>query len=125
MKRAYLEFTFTCGPGCRSRKLRGGGDGFRSIAISGFEIDDSLESRLGVRLLTRTTRRLALTAEGEVFLNRSREILYAIEAAESEIVSGRRAAQGHLRVHAFPTFAIDHLSAALPKIEVALTKHFT
>jgi DNA-binding transcriptional LysR family regulator len=74
-----------------------------------------LESRLGVRLLTRTTRRLALTAEGEVFLDRSRKILDAIEAAESEIASGRRASQGHLRVHAFPTFAVDHLSAVLPE----------
>lgn len=73
-----------------------------------------LESRLGVRLLNRTTRRLALTAEGEVFLDRSRKILDAIEAAESEIASSRRAAQGHLRVHAFPTFAVDHLSAVLP-----------
>jgi DNA-binding transcriptional LysR family regulator len=72
-----------------------------------------LESRLGVRLLNRTTRRLALTAEGEVFLDRSRKILEAIEAAESEVSSGRRAPQGHLRVHAFPTFAVDHLSTAL------------
>jgi DNA-binding transcriptional LysR family regulator len=73
-----------------------------------------LESRLGVRLLNRTTRRLALTAEGEVFLDRSRKILDAIEAAESEVASSRRASQGHLRVHAFPTFAVDQLSAALP-----------
>ncbi len=73
-----------------------------------------LESRLGVRLLNRTTRRLALTAEGEVFLDRSRKILEAIEAAESEIASSHRAAQGLLRVHAFPTFAVDHLSAVLP-----------
>jgi DNA-binding transcriptional LysR family regulator len=72
-----------------------------------------LESRLGVRLLNRTTRRLALTAEGEVFLDRSRKILDAIEAAESEVAFARRAPQGHLRVHAFPTFAVDHLSIAL------------
>ena len=74
-----------------------------------------LESRLGVRLLDRTTRRLVLTAEGEVFLGRSRQILDAIEAAESEIASTRRATQGHLRVHAFPSFAVDHLSRALPE----------
>ena len=74
-----------------------------------------LESRLGVRLLNRTTRRLALTAEGEMFLDRSRRILDAIEAAESEVASTRRAAQGHLRVHAFPTFALDHLAAVLPE----------
>src|SRR5215218_10068663 len=73
-----------------------------------------LESRLGARLLIRTTRRLALTAEGELFLDRSRKILDAIEAAEAEVASARRAPQGHLRVHVFPTFAVEHLSAALP-----------
>lgn len=73
-----------------------------------------LESRLGSRLLTRTTRRLALTADGNLFLDRSRKILDAIEAAEAEVMAGRRGPQGHLRVHAFPTFAVDHLSDALP-----------
>jgi DNA-binding transcriptional LysR family regulator len=73
-----------------------------------------LESRLGTRLLMRTTRRLALTAEGELFLDRSRKILDSIEAAEAEVASARRGPQGHLRVHAFPTFAVDHLSVALP-----------
>ena len=77
-----------------------------------------LESRLGVRLLDRTTRRLALTAEGEVFLDRSRKILDAIEAAEAEISATRRAAEGHLRVHAFPSFAVNHLSAVLPEFLV-------
>src|SRR3954452_23542774 len=43
-----------------------------------------LEQRLGVRLINRTTRRLALTAEGEIYLDRVREILGAIEAAESK-----------------------------------------
>jgi DNA-binding transcriptional LysR family regulator len=73
-----------------------------------------LEGRLGARLLIRTTRRLALTADGELFLGRSRKILDAIEAAEAEVASGRRGPQGHLRVHVFPTLAVDHLSVALP-----------
>jgi len=73
-----------------------------------------LESRLGAHLIIRTTRRLALTAEGDLFLDRCRKILDAIEAAEAEVASGRRGPHGHLRVHAFPTFAVDHLSAALP-----------
>lgn len=73
-----------------------------------------LESRLGTRLLMRTTRRLALTAEGELFLDRSRKILDAIVTMEAEVASARRGPQGHLRVHAFPTFAVDHLAAVLP-----------
>jgi DNA-binding transcriptional LysR family regulator len=73
-----------------------------------------LEVRLGVRLINRTTRRLALTHEGEIYLNRARDILRAIESAESEIASTRTSPRGQLRVHAFPSFAVDHLSAALP-----------
>lgn len=73
-----------------------------------------LEHRLGARLVNRTTRRLALTPEGEIFLDRSRKILEAIEAAESEVASGRLSPRGHLRVHSFPSFAVDKLAPALP-----------
>jgi DNA-binding transcriptional LysR family regulator len=73
-----------------------------------------LELRLGVRLINRTTRRLALTHEGEIYLERARDILRAIESAEAEIASTRTSPRGQLRVHAFPSFAVDHLSAALP-----------
>ncbi|MCG2641493.1 MULTISPECIES: LysR family transcriptional regulator [Bradyrhizobium] len=73
-----------------------------------------LELRLGVRLINRTTRRLALTQEGEIYLERSRDILRAIEAVEAEIATTRVSPRGQLRVHAFPTFAVDHLSPALP-----------
>jgi DNA-binding transcriptional LysR family regulator len=73
-----------------------------------------LEHRLGVRLINRTTRRLALTAEGEIYLDRVREILGAIESAESEIASARASPRGHLRVHTFPVIAAHHLAPALP-----------
>jgi DNA-binding transcriptional LysR family regulator len=73
-----------------------------------------LEHRLGVRLITRTTRRLALTAEGETYLRRSREILGAIDAAESEIASARVSPRGRLRVLAPPVLAVEQLAPALP-----------
>src|SRR5438552_2031966 len=73
-----------------------------------------LEHRLGVRLINRTTRRLALTAEGEIYLERAREILGAIEAVETEVSSGGLAPRGHLRVHALPAIAVDHISPVLP-----------
>ena len=73
-----------------------------------------LEHRLGVRLINRTTRRLALTAEGEIYLDRVHEILGAIEAAESEIASARASPRGHLRVHTFPVIAAHELAPALP-----------
>lgn len=73
-----------------------------------------LELRLGVRLINRTTRRLALTHEGEIYLERARDILRAVESAEAEIALTRASPSGQLRVHAFPTFAVDHLSLVLP-----------
>jgi DNA-binding transcriptional LysR family regulator len=73
-----------------------------------------LERRLGVRLINRTTRHLALTAEGEIYLDRVREILAAIDTAESEITSARASPRGHLRVHTFPVVAAHELAPALP-----------
>jgi DNA-binding transcriptional LysR family regulator len=77
-----------------------------------------LETRLGVRLINRTTRRLGLTAEGEIFLDRSRKILEAIATAESEVSTGRRLPHGVLRVHSFPSFAVDKLAPVLPEFAV-------
>ena len=73
-----------------------------------------LETRLGVRLINRTTRRLSLTTEGEIYLERAREILAAIETAEAEISSARLTPRGHLRVHALPFIAVRHLAPVLP-----------
>jgi DNA-binding transcriptional LysR family regulator len=87
--------------------------GLSASAVS--KLISRLESRLGVRLINRTTRRLALTAEGSVYLKRSREILSAIETAESELSAGRASPRGHLRVHAPPVMISDHFAPALPE----------
>jgi len=73
-----------------------------------------LEQRLGTQLMTRTTRRLALTAEGEIYLLRCREILAAIEAAESEIASSGALARGHIRVNAGTAIGRRQLARLLP-----------
>lgn len=69
-----------------------------------------LEARLGVRLLHRTTRRLSLTEEGQVFHARSKELLAGVDEAEAEISSRSGAASGLLRVNAPVTFGILHLA---------------
>jgi DNA-binding transcriptional LysR family regulator len=69
-----------------------------------------LESRLGTRLLHRTTRRLSLTEEGELFYARSKELLAGLEEAESELRSRSGAARGVLRINAPVTFGIRHLA---------------
>ncbi|MBA2400934.1 MAG: LysR family transcriptional regulator [Bradyrhizobium sp.] len=73
-----------------------------------------IEDRLGVRLLTRTTRRLALTSEGEVFVARSHEILAAIEAAEAEVTAASQLPRGHLRISVGTALAKQILGPALP-----------
>jgi len=69
-----------------------------------------LETRLGVRLLHRTTRRLSLTEDGERFYARSREVLAGLEEAEAELHSRSGAARGLLRINAPVTFGIRHLA---------------
>ena len=81
-----------------------------------------IEDRLGVRLLTRTTRRLVLTAEGELFVARSREILASIEAAEAEITAASRAPRGHLRISVGTAYAKQILGPAASALPRALSR---
>jgi len=60
---------------------------------------DRIEARLGVRLLLRTTRALALTAEGQVYLCAARRILADLDDAE-QAIADQGAPRGRLRVSA-------------------------
>lgn len=87
-----------------------------------------LESRLGVRLLQRTTRRLSLTDEGQVFYARCKEVLASVDDAESEITSRSARASGLLRINAPYSFGIGHLAplwgdfhALHPQVTIDLT----
>jgi DNA-binding transcriptional LysR family regulator len=86
-----------------------------------------LEARLGVTLLLRTTRRIALTDAGELFLERAREILAGLEDAE-DAARGLDSLRGLIRL-AIPVIygtreVIPHLAeflAAHPQLRVELT----
>lgn len=69
-----------------------------------------LEERLGVRLLQRTTRRLSLTEDGQTFFARAKELLAAIDEAESEISARTGEPFGLLRINAPLSFGILHLA---------------
>lgn len=87
--------------------------GMTPSAIS--KIIAKLEDRLKVRLLHRTTRKLALTAEGEMFHVRARDILAAHADLESEISKAGRQPHGRLRVSSVTAFALHQLVPKLPQ----------
>lgn len=67
-----------------------------------------LENKLGVALLTRTTRHLALTQEGERYFRRVQGFLQEMTSAENDLIESRYAPKGLLRVDA-ATPVILHL----------------
>ncbi len=82
--------------------------GMSKAAVSRYVSE--LEQRLGVRLMHRTTRKLSLTPEGEVFLARCRDILASIESSEAEISTRSVTASGLLKVSVPVSFGIRHLA---------------
>jgi len=76
--------------------------GASSSAVSRAVSD--LESDLGVRLLNRSTRRVALTRNGEAFAQRCRLILEDLKEARSQVKAEARSISGPLRVHAPAAF---------------------
>jgi DNA-binding transcriptional LysR family regulator len=91
-------------------------------------IVSDLEARLGVRLLHRTTRRLSLTTDGDVFVLRCRDLLAGVEEAEAEITQRSGQAVGLLKVSAPFSFGVLRLGplwggflAAHPQIEMEIT----
>ncbi|WP_426072496.1 LysR family transcriptional regulator [Janthinobacterium sp. DSP2-3-3] len=72
----------------------------RQAGISPSAVSKSLarlEQRLGARLFQRSTRQLSLTAEGKLFLARSKTILAEMQAAQDEL-AGHLAPHGRLRL---------------------------
>ena len=82
--------------------------GMSKAAVSRYVSE--LEQRLGARLMHRTTRKLSLTSEGEMFLARCRDILASIDASEAEISTRRVTASGLLKVSVPVSFGIKHLA---------------
>ncbi len=87
-----------------------------------------LEDRLGVRLLSRTTRKLSLTEEGRVYYQRVTPILAEVAEAEETISLSTVEARGVLKVNASTAFGqyqvvplIPDLLEKYPQMQVELT----
>ncbi len=78
-----------------------------------------LEARLGVSLLHRTTRRISLTAEGEVYLSSARRILADIDDVERQIGSAVAEPRGLLRVNATLGFGRNRVAPVLSRFAKA------
>jgi DNA-binding transcriptional LysR family regulator len=74
-----------------------------------------MEDRLGVRLMNRTTRKLALTAEGEAYFASAKRILGDIEEAETEVTRFSAHPKGMLRINVGVAFGMHQLVPALPR----------
>ena len=75
---------------------------------------DALEEHLGVKLLVRTTRRLALTHEGAAFLDDCQRIIAEVAGAEASVSAGGVQASGHLRLTAPAGFGRRHVAPLVP-----------
>ncbi|RDU97803.1 LysR family transcriptional regulator [Trinickia dinghuensis] len=89
-----------------------------------------LETKLDVALVQRTTRRLQLTEEGELFLVRARAILAAMEDAEESVARRRKRLSGRLRVDAASPFMLHCIvplmkafNTRYPEIRLELTSN--
>jgi LysR family transcriptional regulator, transcriptional activator for dmlA len=87
-----------------------------------------MEARLGVRLLNRTTRRISVTQEGELYLTRGAQLLLELEELDRMVSSARATPKGLLRVNATFGFGRRHVAPAISEfarryaeVEVQLT----
>jgi LysR family transcriptional regulator for bpeEF and oprC len=85
----------------------------------------ALESRLGLRLLNRTTRKLALTDDGAAYLDHVRRVLADVEETEATLTAGRTRPRGVLRVdlpvaigRQFVVPALPRFAAQYPELKV-------
>ncbi|MFC6313563.1 LysR family transcriptional regulator [Paraburkholderia dipogonis] len=80
----------------------------------------ALEETLGVQLLIRNTRKLAVTDLGQEFYERAKRILGEVEDAEQAMSLRRAGPRGLLRVSAPMSFGMAHLS---PLVAMFLREH--
>jgi len=76
----------------------------------------ALETHLGARLLQRTTRHLALTADGQAMLVHARAVLDAVEQAESAVGRQQGGVSGLVRVASSVTFGRVVIAPRLPEL---------
>jgi DNA-binding transcriptional LysR family regulator len=108
--RGILNFT-------RAAELGSFAAAARELGISAVAVSQNisrLEAALGVRLFARSTRALALTPEGEAFLEQCREPLAALDAACQSAQDDARMASGLVRASLVSPVAFLYVVPLLP-----------
>jgi DNA-binding transcriptional LysR family regulator len=82
----------------------------------------ALESRLGVRLINRTTRSLRLTDEGANYHESCARVLAEIDEAEAAITAGRVEPRGTLKVALPASFGQQHITPLIPEFAAKYPK---
>lgn len=75
----------------------------------------TLEKELGANLFHRTTRRVTLTSDGEVFLEHAQRVLHSVEEAAQALGDDDKPLRGTLRVGAPLGFARSHIIPFVPE----------
>ncbi|WP_250479772.1 MULTISPECIES: LysR substrate-binding domain-containing protein [unclassified Caballeronia] len=74
-----------------------------------------MESRAGVPFINRTTRRMMLTPEGELYLEHARRILDEMEELAELLGTAKKSPKGLLRVNATLGFGRGHVAPAISR----------
>lgn len=98
MKRAQLDEIFTFMSVVEAGSFVGGGRAIGLTRSAAGKALARLESRLGVRLLNRTTRHLSLTDDGRVFHAHCQRVLAALDDAEASVGQRTSRPRGVLRL---------------------------
>ena len=89
----------------------------RSLGLSPAAISKNiaeLEAHVGARLIHRTTRRMALTEEGRLYLEHVTRALDALADADRALCPIKASPSGLLKVSAPMTFTLTQISSAIP-----------
>lgn len=87
----------------------------------------SMEKRIGARLVNRSTRKISLTPEGEIYLQHAARLIEELRELDEVVSGNRRAPKGLLRVNAPLGFGrtviaplVSTFTAQYPDVEVQL-----